>query len=254
MPKVKTLKNTLINRLKIGLLLPVVLSASFSALAEGTVVKIAKSYENHTVNEGHRADIDTMLKARELAQATATAQDLPKGPVIEAPTARHSWWEYDGIYFADTETRLYHDNDRNGFYTGFSLYFDVDSEYGSRWVYARIYLKSGQSDYRFFHETHVFEIYENEWYDGYEVEADLLANYEADYYDIRIELYETGDSQPWDTIDASTHSNLRGLPLESERYNDGPRDEHIHEYSGSVTWVLPTLLLFGLIFRRRRAA
>ena len=65
-----------------------------------------------------------------------------------------------------------------------------------------------------------------------------------DHYDVLIEVYEAGDPDIQDSVDASTHQNLFALPLESDQFDDGPRDVIIHGSVGSTT--LGGLTLLGL--------
>ncbi len=207
-----------------------------------TVVRLQTDYENHQVSESYEEDLDVLYNELELARSTDWGQ---------------SRWHYDHnrkIAVVDVGSHVYADYDKDGYFTHFSLSFDIDAGYGSAWVYARIYLRDAISDYTLFHTTEVFEIYDNLGTDRYKVESKLVANYPAAHYDVLIEVYEAGDPNLRDSVDASTHQNLFALPLESDRLDDGPRDVIIHGTVGSSTLAgLAVLTLFSLrrrIFKR----
>ncbi|MBX2884993.1 MAG: choice-of-anchor H family protein [Granulosicoccus sp.] len=212
-------------------------SLTTSSASASTVVEFQTVYDDHTVRESYTNDLDILFNDLELARQAE--QNIPN---------RYHW--HRSIVIADVGTHVYSDFDHDGFYTHFSASFDVDVGYGSAWIYAKIYLRDSTSDYRLFHTTEVFEIYDNLGTDRYKVESKLVSNYPADYYDLRIEIFEAGNADIRDSVDASTHRTLFALPLESDFLDDGPRDEVVHGTVGSAT--LGGLVMLSLFILRRR--
>lgn len=210
-----------------------------SATQASTVVRLQTDYENHQVSESYVADLDEVYQEMELARSADGTR-----------TGWHYQQHQQHVSIVDVGSHVYSDYDHDGYFTHFSLSFDIDAGYGSAWVYARIYLRDDTSDYTLFHTTEVFEIYNNLGSDRYKVESKLVANYPAAHYDLLIEVFVAGDPNVRDVVDASTHQNLFALPLESDRLDDGPRDVIIHGSVGSST--LGGLAILGFFAIRRR--
>lgn len=208
-----------------------------------TVVRLQTEYDTHQVSESYEADLDELYN--DLDAARRSDAELSERLNYHRP------YHYEQhISVVDVETHLYSDYDLDGYFSHFSVSFDIDAGYGSAWVYARVYLRDGSSDYTLFHTTEVFEIYDNLSSDRYKIESKLVANYPAGNYDVLIEVFEAGDPAVRDAVDASTHQILFALPLESDRLDDGPRDVIIHGSVGSST--LGGLAILGLFVLRRR--
>jgi len=126
---------------------------------------------------------------------------------------------FSDVYIFSVGSTVYSDADRDGFFTRFSLRFDADVSYGEEFIFARILLRTNDSDYELFHTSRVFQIYEGLSSDEYELDTRLISNYPAGFYDVRIEVREAGSSQLLDVVDASTHRTLSRLPLESSDLN-----------------------------------
>lgn len=215
------------------------------------------------------------------ATFTASLQADPTVPEAadELSQTRQS---LDALHFDNSDvliisvgSSVYSDFDRDGFFTNFSLSFDADVRYGNEWVYARIFLRASGEDYLFFHTSDAFEIYESSSFDEYRLESELVSNYPAGYYDVRIELRDAFNDRLLDIVDASTHSTLFALPLESRDSSDlvnsvdtqilGPlpindnlsdplRQQIVRERVGASYALLPLLGLVLLARKQRRLA
>ncbi len=204
--------------------------------------------------------------------ATALANDpAPAVQVLQDVEANH--FDHSDVLIVSVGSSVYSDFDNDGFFTNFTLTFDADVRYGDEWVYANIFLRGGGSDYLFFHSSDAFEIYESSIFDEYRLDSELVSNYPAAYYDVRIELRDAYSDRLLDVVDASTHRTLFALPLESRDSSDsfgnsvdtqilaplnidGPelnlaRDQIVHEQVGASYALLP-LLGLGLLARQRR--
>ena len=173
------------------------------------------------------------------------------------------------------DTTVFDDIDRDGFYTQFGLRLDadvVDSRFRDIRVAVRILLRRPGEDYLFFHTSESFLIYGGLNSDIYRFETELLSNFPADYYDVRLELIETFSDRVLDIVDATSTRSLSALPLESRDLvelpgpgiqpggnsnsltqngtgnnpslaTSGSRDAIVREHVGSASLLLPLLAL-----------
>ena len=154
----------------------------------------------------------------------------------------------------DANTWLYDDWDDDGYFSYLRLSFDVDTDYEVADIYADIYLIDRYGDYTRIFETEVFTIYGNSGIDDYAVEAELVSGFDADEYDLLIEVYDAYDDHLLVEYGAYDSSALSLLPMESTHYNARIREVHAHG-GGGVSGT-PTALLALLVlgwFRRARA-
>lgn len=223
-----------------------------------TIVQLAAQYSDRTVEEGYAGDID------QLQMGTQAGRDNSGNALLLAPDTtgldpRNHYYQGE-VIIADVRSSVYSDDDQDGFYTRFSLTFDVDtySQYSDyEYVYARIYLSKDGTGYDLFHVTEVFEIYSNYSSDRYKVDSNLVSNFDAAYYDVKIEVFVAGATGVQDEVDAATHRSLFALPLESDRLDGNSNADFIvYEHAGSFsTPGLLILAVFGIvaIFSRAKA-
>jgi len=233
-------------RIKIVLALALLATAHVSAATPETV---AQTDQPQVVEEGYLGGIDKMLadrtiKQRQIGDAPALAQLLAtERSLTNADHPGSSRY----VTLTDVHTSVYADHDHDGYFTKFSLDFDVDSFYGYEYVYAKIYLRGPYSQYELFHVTDVFEIYSDLGSDTYHVDSRLVNDFSASHYDVKIEIFISGNPQVQDALDARTHRSLQALPLEAEDYDDdysSTGNAVVHEYAGSVS-LFSVLMLFG---------
>lgn len=129
-----------------------------------------------------------------------------------------------GIYGASS--RLFEDFDYDGFYQTFSVTFDADiySQYaGERAVvFADLYVSRNNGPWELYFTTDTFTIVDDNSADEYEVLTTLDLGYKTAHYDVLIDLYEVGYSDPVATISSADVDSLYALPLES-----ADRDEYV---------------------------
>ncbi|MEO1201449.1 MAG: choice-of-anchor H family protein [Pseudomonadota bacterium] len=126
------------------------------------------------------------------------------------------------IYSADVE--LFADEDRDGFFSGIDLLFDVDTIYGRAEVYAVVYLSREGGPWMEYAETEDFVIHGTSGNDEFSVVTELLAGYPAGDYDVLIEIYDTFDNGFVADLGPEQSSALSFLPLE-----DAERDAPVIE-------------------------
>lgn len=135
---------------------------------------------------------------------------------IQGLAANDDFW----FYLADVE--LYADDDRDGYYSGIDLLFDVDTIYGAADIYAVAYLSFEGGPWEEYAVTEDFSIFGSSGSDDYVIVTDLVSGYPTGSYDILIEVFDswTGEFLAW--YGPEDTSELSYLPLE-DMNRDAPR-------------------------------
>ena len=168
-------------------------------------------------------------------------------------TARHHAAWVDSL-----RVRLFGDRDHDGYYRGFRLDIDVDTDAASADVYAVLYLQLDGRPLRALHTTASFLVRGNRSSDEYTVEIELLDNYRAGSYDIAIDIVDAGSGRLLDGVSSSQFSNLGGLPLEAPDggaygyYDDDPPYHDDDYVAVSYTGSAGRLLLLGMLLTALR--
>lgn len=123
------------------------------------------------------------------------------------------------FWFYDAWVALFSDVDRDGYYTGIELSFDVDTVYSAADVFAVVYLSFEYGPWNEYAETEIFTITGASALDEYTIETDLVAGYPTGDYDILIELYDAYDGALVAAIGPDDTSELSILPLEDMSYD-----------------------------------
>lgn len=199
-------------------------------------------------------------KTRELVIAERMSKQQHKSNVansISPQSFQSSSYVEFGIYNATT--RLFEDFDYDGFYQTFSVTFDADiySQYTQERavVFADLYVSRDNGPWELYFTTDTFVIIDDNSSDEYEVLTTLDLGYKTAHYDVLIDLYEIGYSQPVATISSEDIDSLYALPLES-----ADRDEYvvvdtygpelvISAGSTSTITIVILLCVFGLRIR-----
>ena len=138
----------------------------------------------------------------------------------------HHTWLNPEIWIADIGTLLYRDDDQDGYFSGFSLTIDADTYYQQAEIYVSIDVKRSFGERERLHTSANFTIYGDNVSDEYRIDIDLLANYQADDYDLYIDLHDAYNHQVLDSVSSADFSNLYRLPLESENLDQYYEIEH----------------------------
>ncbi len=168
----------------------------------------------------------------------ASGQQKTSGNVSRTPNT--DFW----FYTADVE--LFTDRDRDGYYAGIDLLFDVDTYYDIADVYAVLYLSYEYGPWNEYAETDTFTIFGASAGDEYIVETDLIEGYPSGNYDILIEVYDAYDNTFVASFGPEDTSELAILPLEDSG-RDAPAGTTTQIVvnsggGGSLSW----LMLLGL--------
>lgn len=192
-------------------------------------------------------DADTSTGRRSAKQTPGGSQ---KTRPLASAVANTDFW----FYLADVE--LYADEDRDGFYSGIDLLFDVDTYYSAVDIYAVVYLSYEGGPWEEYAVTEDFTIFGSSGTDDYVLVTDLVAGYPTGDYDLLIEIFDADFGDFLAYIGPEDTSELAFLPLE-----DMDRDAPVSTVTrvtvssgsggGSTGW-LSILLLSAATFALRR--
>ncbi len=169
----------------------------------------------------------------------------------------------DEAWITEIGTRLFRDDDNDGYFAGFSLNIDADTRYSFTEVHAVIDIQRPFGEREFLHRTSRFSLYGDSFADEYRVEIALARNFPAGEFNLFIDLVDSNSSRVLDRVSSSEFSNLYALPLESEDFDREPNsspgpqlnpqndDVRVVEYSGS-SGILLLLLMGGAGLMRSR--
>ena len=126
------------------------------------------------------------------------------------------------FYLADVE--LYGDRDRDGYYSGIDLLFDVDTYYSVADIYAVAYLSHEGEPWEEYAVTEDFTIFGSSATDDYVIVTDLVSGYPRGDYDILIEVFDAHTDEFLAFFGPEDTSELALLPLE-DMERDAPVTE-----------------------------
>jgi hypothetical protein len=148
------------------------------------------------------------------------------------------------VYLADVE--LYGDSDRDGYYSGIDLLFDVDTYYSVADIYVVAYLSYEGGPWEEYAVTEDFTIFGASGTDDYVIVTDLVAGYPRGDYDILIEVFDADTSEFLAWFGPEDTSDLAFLPLEDmERDSPAPETRVTVNSGGGGASDLLLLALLG---------
>ena len=175
---------------------------------------------------------DSQKKTRSGTQSKATSGD-PMSP-------NSDFW----FYLADVE--LYGDSDRDGYYSGIDLLFDVDTYFSVADIYAVAYLSFDGGPWEEYAVTEDFTIFGTSGTDDYVIVTDLVSGYPRGDYDILIEIFDADTSEFLAWFGPEDTSELAFLPLEDmDRDAPAPETRVTVNSGGGGSTDLPLLVLLG---------
>lgn len=158
------------------------------------------------------------------------------------------------FYLVDVE--LYADDDRDGFYSGVDLLFDIDTYYSVADIYAVAYLSLEGGPWEEYAVTENFTIFESSGTDDYVVVTDLVSGYPTGDYDLLIEVFDADTDEFLAFTGPEDTSELAFLPLEDmnrDALTGGDTRVTVnHGGGGSFGWPTLLLLAFGVALAARR--
>ena len=157
------------------------------------------------------------MSAETRSKASVQTHNLDQPTRTRAPQTLHSAHSYRFSIF-DASILLHQDEDSDGFYSDFSVYFDADVLSGYADVYAALYISRNGGSWFHYHTTDVFTIYAADALDEYQVRSQLNIDFPPDQYDILIELYKVGIDAVIATLSSEDDNDLHALPLEDQAH------------------------------------
>ena len=168
-----------------------------------------------------------------------------KSSSLQSASANDDFW----FYLVDVE--LYGDSDRDGYYSGIDLLFDVDTYYSVADIYAVAYLSFEGGPWEEYAVTEDFTIFGASGSDDYVIVTDLVSGYPRGDYDILIEVFDADTSEFLAWYGPEDTSALAFLPLE-DMERDAPAPETrviVNSGGGGASDVLLLALLgFAAVF------
>ena len=134
------------------------------------------------------------------------------------------------FYVADVE--LYGDSDRDGYYSGIDLLFDIDTYYSAADIFAVAYLSRDGGPWEEYAVTDDFTIFGSSGSDDYIVVTDLVSGYPRGDYDILVEVFDAETGEFLAYIGPEDTSELAYLPLEDMQRDEPATETHITVSSG----------------------
>jgi len=166
------------------------------------------------------------------------------------------------FWFYEADVELFGDEDRDGYFAGIDLLFDVDTVFVRAEVYAVAYLSYEGGPWTEYAETDDFVINGSAGTDEYVIVSDLVSGYPTGSYDILIELFDAFDGSFVADIGPENSSELSFLPLEDAARDDAvvsPPPVVVNRGGGggaADVWTLVALVFAassaGAIRRRRQ--
>ena len=194
---------------------------------------------------------EPVVKARPTEPENYAASGAGKG--LAGIANRHD--QLFDIYDANVD--MISDIDGDGYHHAINVYFDVDVNYDSATVYAKLYLSREGEPWSQYFTTDLFSIHGDDVTDTYEVETELLEGYPPGYYDILVEIYSL-DHAYMVTSEVLDYYYLgRDIMIEDRSWDDPYEDYFYVEYEshggGSITSLLAFFLIIQVVIAARGA-
>ncbi len=156
------------------------------------------------------------------------------------------------FWFYSADVILFGDDDRDGYFYGIDLLFDVDTIWSAVDVYAVTYLSYEGGPWNEYAATEDFTLFDSSADDDYNIVTELESGYPTGSYDLLIEIFDAETGEFLVGFGPEDTSDLGFLPLE-DFHRDAPisvvpiATSHGHHGGGSTgIWMLAVLLLVRL--------
>lgn len=181
--------------------------------------------------------------------ATVTDDNTSVRPTTKSVVTRPEYHGEEMFRIYDAWLTLGQDQDHDGYYSEFSLNFDVDTYYDIAAVYAVLYL-GVNDEFREYHSTSVFTLYGEDSDDALEVNTTLVEGFASDDYEVLIEIYDADSNSLVAVYDGYSDSDLLYIPLESLDY-EYTQSGVVVNYEGGSNGIITTIALLLLAGARR---
>ncbi len=165
--------------------------------------------------------------------------------------------QLSGYSIQDVVTALLIDDDDDGYFSKFKVTFDPDSDVGSTYVYAIVWIRPQGGDWIKEHESDDFLVNSSGTSDAYSFTADWVNGYPTAKYDIQLDLHDSATGLLVASA-GSERPEFSRIPLE-----DQAKDQFVnkpvpvtsgsttsHEHGGGALSTIAALLLIALALAR----
>jgi hypothetical protein len=198
----------------------------------------------YKASNGKQANAPTITPNAQSKTETSDSnkKDIQAKTLLVRPEAKSNNQEF---WIFDAWVAFFRDDDSDGYFNHFSVEFDVDTEYSSAEVYARLYLGIDEV-FKEYHTTSSFSIYSDNSNDSFVVESELLNGFPPGDYEVLIELYDAYSDELVAVYDGYNDADLYLLSLESKEY-EATQVIVVREHGGSLgLWGLLLLPLLHI--------
>ena len=154
--------------------------AAISSEAEQTSRSIGKQLSDDSIDLRQAVKSQTVVSGEPMETTAIKSRDQQI-----AIANRHD--QYFSIYDADVE--LLSDIDGDGFHHALNVIFDVDVDYDGATLYAKLYLSREGGPWIQYTTSELFNIFQNDVSDTYEMTTELIDGYWPGYYAVLVEIY-----------------------------------------------------------------
>ncbi len=158
-------------------------ATSLSVFAQSDEVLVSRSIGKLVADDS--IDLNQAVKSQDLVSSTASDTTIATDDTLNRTANRDD--QYFTIYQGDVD--LLSDLDGDGFHHALNVSFDVDVDYDGATVYAKLYLSREGGLWVQYHTTDLFNIFEDDASDTYEVTTELVDGYFTGYYAVLVEIY-----------------------------------------------------------------
>ena len=194
------------------------------ATADTARVNTSKHYQGRdaaTATREARDEFDALVMQGD--RARPSRKDRSGTPISAKASANASRTPNTDFWFFLTDVRLFADDDRDGYYSGIDLLFDVDSYFASADVYAVAYLSFESGPWNEYTSTDNFTVYGASDIDEYSIVTDLVSGYPRGSYDLLVEVFDAYNDELLAYFGPEDTSEFALLPLE-DMDRDAPVD------------------------------
>jgi hypothetical protein len=185
---------------------------------QDVVVKGTEYQANMLQADGSHLKVKKHLKAAKplVAKSTNSAQLRLSEKVPLSRESAHSNDDTD-FWIYDSFVTFTADIDYDGYYSSFTLEFDVDTVYTSAPIYAVIYTSTSEV-FTPFYTTNIYAINGDNTQDAIIIENDLVTGFPSNDYELMIMIYDADTDEVVAVTDGTDDADLAYLSLESENY------------------------------------
>lgn len=229
-------------------------TSRFSTIKNASQQLAENSLSQLPIEKNERKTRQQVIESRKLQWNKKS--DYKKNPHGDYSATQDHSGDYLTFDIFDASSHLFSDEDYDGFYTNFSVTFDVDV-FGSyrgqqAVVLADLYLSRNGGPWELYFTTEPFAIIDDSSEDEFEVLTILDQGYIRDHYDVLIDVYEYGYSDIIATVSADELESLYALPLESvdnDRFADVNSSTSVSIAAGSSSYLSICTLMLIALFR-----